>query len=373
MSWSPEHPFNALPPLPPRGDVETRAVLKSTIEARAALAELNAAARQLANPAVVINAIPLLEAQASSQIENIVTTTDELFAATATSHALLEEASAAVRETLRYRSALRVGFDSLGSRPISTQTAVGICSQIRGHEVRVRDGEVYIGNPLTRERVYTPPSTPDVIQGLLDNWSLFVNSGARERSDIDDLDPVVRMALAHYQFEAIHPFTDGNGRTGRILNVLMLCDAQLLELPLLYLSREIIATKDEYYQRLLDVTQHGAWEEWLVYFVEQVRRSGERTLSLVQELTRLHEDLTTHTRTVTGTANADLASVLMEQPYARTKNVTDRCGVSRPTATRWMKSLVATGVLDEVKVGREVLYLNTRMLEVLSGIASLNE
>lgn len=369
MTWVAETPFNALAVLPPSETLETRAVLKATIEARSAIAMLNAASKQLSNPSVVINAIPLLEAQASSEIENIVTTTDELFAANAVSPSQLEEASPAVRETLRYRSALRVGFESLKTRPLSAQTAKEICSCIRGHEVPFRNSEVFIGNPSTRERIYTPPSSAQVISDLLTNWGSFVNAGQGPEDFSDGLDPIVRMAVAHYQFEAIHPFTDGNGRTGRILNVLMLCDAGLLDLPLLYLSREIIATKDEYYRNLLAVTSENAWEQWLIYFIEQVRRSGLRTLELVTRLTDLHAELTAVTRDVTGTANADLASVLMEQPYARTKDVIGKCGVSRPTATNWLKSLVDAGVLSSLKIGRDVLYVNRPMLDILAGVA----
>ena len=370
MAWTAESPYDDLAMLPPQEELETRAVLKATIEARAAIAMLDAAARQLSNPSVVINAIPLLEAQASSQIENIVTTTDELFAANAVSNAQWEDASPAVRETLRYRSALRVGFERLVDQPLSGQIAKDICSCIRGYDVPFRSSEVFIGNPVTRERLYTPPTRGESISELLKNWGDFVNAGHGPEDRQDGLDPIVRMAVAHYQFEAIHPFTDGNGRTGRILNVLMLCDAGLLELPLLYLSREIIATKDEYYRNLLAVTADGAWEQWLLYFIEQVRRSGQRTLELVRSLTSLHSDLTELTRTVTGTANADLASVLMEQPYARTRDVIAQCSVSRPTATNWLKQLVAADVLSSVKIGRDVLYINKRMLEIMSGMAS---
>lgn len=368
MIWDVNIPFDALPTLPPNFELETRKVLKATIEARAALAHLDAAAQNLSNPAVIINAIPMLEAQASSAIENIVTTTDELFAADAIGKAIGDSGSPAVRETLRYRSALRAGFDHVTQRPLAAGAALEICSVIRGHRVALRSGEVFIGNPVTRQRIYTPPASVDAIENLLDNWSQFANEGNAPGRSEETLDPIVRMAVAHYQFEAIHPFTDGNGRTGRILNVLMLCEAGLLKQPFLYLSGEIIATKDEYYERLLAVTSKGDWEGWLLYLIEQVRRSGVRTLGLVQSLSNLDLEITEIIREVTGTANADLAAVLMEQPYARVRNVTERCGVSRPTASRWMKGLVAANVLVEHRVGRELLYVNTRMLEVLSGV-----
>ena len=253
MAWNPEEPYNSLPLLPPKGEMETHRVLKATIEARAALARFDARARALPNPTVLINAIPLLEAQASSEIENIVTTTDELFSAVATD----STASPAVREALRYRTALRVGFDQVGSRPLTAGTAAEVCTVIRGHDEGFRRGEVFIGDPRSRRRVYTPPAGRESLEKLLDNWSAFLNEPS-------GLDPLVRMAVAHYQFEAIHPFTDGNGRTGRIMNILMLCDAGLLHLPLLYLSRYVIETKDEYYRLLGLVTSDEAWEEWLI-------------------------------------------------------------------------------------------------------------
>lgn len=355
MTWNPDAPYNELPALPPSVELETKAVLKSAIEARALLARLDASARSLPNASVLINAIPLLEAQASSEIENIVTTTDELFSA---SNGDDQAASPAAREALRYRTALRRGFEHLSRRPITTRTAIDICTTLRGHDVSVRTGEVYIGDPVARRRLYTPPDSPAVLATLLDDWSVFVNGG-------HDLDPLVRMAVAHYQFEAIHPFTDGNGRTGRILNVLMLCADGLLHLPILYLSRHIIETKDEYYRRLHAVTAEGAWESWVVYMLDAVRSTSERTLTLVERIVAVEEDLAARMRGVFGSVNQDLLRVLMEQPYCRTRNVIDRCGVSRPTATKWLKELSRAGVLAEIRAGREVLYINVRMMQVL--------
>jgi Fic family protein len=355
VAWDPERPYNDLPALPPAVEVETRSILKATIEARDVLGRLDASARALPNADVLINAIPLLEAQASSEIENIVTTTDELFSA-----ASLDDpaASPEAREALRYRTALRRGFEYIGDRPITRRTAISICATLRGHEADVRSGEVFIGDPASRRRVYTPPDQPEALSRLLDNWTDFVN-GAR------DLDPLVRMALAHYQFEAIHPFTDGNGRTGRILNVLMLCADGLLHLPILYLSRHIIETKDEYYRRLNEVTSAGAWEPWVGYMLEAIRQTSGRTLDLVSRITEVEREVADASRRSLGSANRDLIRVLMEQPYARTRDVIASCHVSRPTATKWLKQLAADGLLAERRVGREVLYVNVRMMGVL--------
>lgn len=349
-------PHNGLPLLPPAVELESHAVLKATIAARAALARFDARAQALPNPTVLINAIPLLEAQASSEIENIVTTTDELFTAAVTDVG----ATSATREALRYRTALYAGWETIGRRPLTAATAEQVCMVIRGHDEGVRRGEVFIGDPVSRQRIYTPPAGREVLSRLLDNWSEFVNA----RTDID---PLVRMAVAHYQFEAIHPFTDGNGRTGRILNVLMLCDAGLLQLPLLYLSRYIIETKDEYYRLLRAVTLDGAWEQWVTYIVRGVEATAERTTTVVEGVSEVQDELLAVIREAVGSANHDLLTVLMEQPYARMRDVVDRCGVSRPTASRWLRALVGVGALREVRVGREVLFVNSSLMNVLRG------
>jgi Fic family protein len=227
--WRPDRPWNDLPRLPPRVELEPKAVLKQCVTARAALAELKQAAELIPNPAMLVNTLPTLEARASSEIENIVTTADKLF-----QHARAEgSADPATREALRYRAALLEGVRALGKRPLSTRIAEAICTQIKGAETTVRKVP---GTALTRasgEAVYTPPEGEALLRELLANWERFLHAD-------DALDPLVRMAVAHYQFEAIHPFTDGNGRTGRVLNSLFLVEQGLLPLPILYLSRYII-------------------------------------------------------------------------------------------------------------------------------------
>jgi len=174
------------------------------------------------------------------------------------------------------------------------------------------------------------------------------------------------MAVAHYQFEAIHPFTDGNGRTGRVMNVLMLCDAGLLHLPLLYLSRYIFESKDEYYRLLRLVTSEGSWEDWVLYVVEGVRATSLRTCELVDRIEDVQHSVLDAVRSVVGSANHDLVALLMEHPYARSLDVMERCGVSRPTAAKWLRGLVAEGTLHELRVGRQVLFINQPMMSVLT-------
>jgi len=328
-------------------------VLKATIASRAALAELDARSRALSNPAILVGTIPMLEARASSEIENIVTTTDELFVAAAT-----DDGTPSTREALRYRHALSTGLETLGTRPLTAATAGVVCAAIRGHDEGFRRGEVYIGDPATRRRIYTPPAGREALSALLDNWSSYLN-------DADDVDPLVRMAVAHYQFEAIHPFSDGNGRTGRIMNVLMLCDAGLLDLPLLYLSRYIIETKDDYYRLLLEVTSDGAWEPWLLYMLEGVRSTSVWTLGIVDRIEAVHREVVDTLRGVLGVVNQDFVELLMARPYVRSVDVMSACGVSRPTAVKWIRLLENAGLVGEVSVGRNVLYLNKPLMKVL--------
>jgi Fic family protein len=357
MVWNPDVPFNDLPPLPPRDiDLEPKSVLKAAIEARAALATLAQAGQLLPNPTVLTNAVPLLEAQASSEIENIVTTADELF-----KHADSGGGDHATKEALRYRSALFAGVDSTRERPLTAGTASLICSQLQGREMAVRAVPgTRIANPTTREIVYAPPEGAEVIRGKLAAWEKFVHAQ-------DDLDPLVRMAVAHYQFEAIHPFHDGNGRTGRILNILMLIEAGLLDEPILYLSRAIIGRKHDYYRLLRAVTAENAWIEWIHYMLDVVRESATSTARKISSIRKCQDQIAERARSATiGGRDAQLLAVLFEQPYCRISTVVERCEVSRQTASTWLHALVDAGLLHDAKVGRERLFVNHEFLEVLT-------
>jgi Fic family protein len=217
-----------------------------------------------------------------------------------------------------------------------------------------------IANPVTREVIYAPPEGSQVIRELLSDWERFIHAG-------DDLDPLVRMAVAHYQFEAIHPFHDGNGRTGRVLNILMLVEAGLLHAPILYLSRTIIARKNDYYRLLLAVTADGAWEEWILFMVDAVRESATSTSRKIAAIRTCQNDIAERARDASrGGRDAQFLDLLLEQPYCRISTVVDRCDVSRQTASGWLHALVAAGLLRDVKVGREVLFVNHQFLDVLT-------
>jgi Fic family protein len=357
MAWNPEIPFNDLPPLPPRGmDLEPKAILKATIEARTALATLTQAGQSLPNPNALIHAVPLLEAQASSEIENIVTTADELFRY-ADSHG----GDHATKEALRYRSALFAGVEAIRTRPLSTQTAAMICSRIQGRDVDVRTAHgTRIANPMTREIVYAPPEGADVIHEMLADWERFAHAE-------DDLDPLVRMAVAHYQFEAIHPFHDGNGRTGRIVNILMLIEAGVLDDPILYLSRSIIARKNDYYSLLRAVTAEGAWLEWIHFMLDVVCESATSATRKIGSIRTCQQDTAKRARAATpGGRDGQFLAMLFEQPYCRISTVVDRCDVSRQTASTWLHALVDADLLHVIKVGRERLFVNHEFLDVLT-------
>jgi Fic family protein len=357
VSWSPEVPFNDLPSLPPPGlDLEPKAVLKATVEARAAMATLAQAGQLLPNPNILIHAVPLLEAQASSEIENIVTTADELF-----KHVDSGGGDHATKEALRYRSALFAGVASIRNRPLTAATAAQICSELQGREMAVRAVPgTRIANPTTREIIYSPPEGADLIREKLSAWERFVHAE-------DDLDPLVRMAVAHYQFEAIHPFHDGNGRTGRVINILMLIQAGLLDEPILYLSRAIIARKNDYYRLLRDVTAEDAWIDWILYMLDIVRESATSTIRKIAAIRSCQEDIAERARAATpGGRDAQFLAVLFEQPYCRIHLVAERCDVSRQTASTWLHALVGAGLLADIKVGRERLFVNHEFLDVLT-------
>lgn len=364
MDWRADRPYNDLPSLPPASEIETKPILKAAIEARAALASLEQAAAGLPNPTVLINSIPILEAQASSEIENIVTTTDDLFRFAEDEDAATNPAT---REALRYRTALFEGFRRAQSRPLSANTAIEICSIIQQREMPLRSRPgTFIGNPVTHEAIYTPPDDPKVITALLTNWERFVHES-------DDLDPLIVMAAAHYQFEAIHPFEDGNGRTGRVMNVLVLVAAGLISQPILYLSRYIIETKGTYYRLLQGVTADQDWQAWILYMLEGIRQTALFTLRKIAAIRELQHEFHEQLRDIQGTANADLLQLLFEQPYARIASVMAGCGISRPTATGWLNTLAEAGLLSKRKAGRELLYVNVRFMELLTRSEPVDE
>lgn len=217
-----------------------------------------------------------------------------------------------------------------------------------------------IANPATRQVIYAPPEGAELIHQKLTDWERFIHAD-------DDLDPLIRMAVAHYQFEAIHPFHDGNGRTGRVLNILMLIQAGLLDDPVLYLSRAIIARKNDYYHLLRAVTAEGAWIEWILFMLDVVQESASSTTRKIGSIQSCQSDIAHRARSATqGGRDARFLAALSEQPYCRIATIVERCDVSRQTASSWLHALTAAGVLRGLRVGREVLFVNHQFLEVLT-------
>jgi Fic family protein len=353
--WRPDQPFNLLPLLPPKVDLETPRLLKQCIPARTAVAELKHAAEFIPNQSLLINTLPLLEAQASSEIENVITTTDRLFEF----REMDENADAPTKEALRYSQALLEGYGSLRERPLTTRTAEEICSRIKGAQMRVRHGP---GTALARGQaiVYTPPIGENLLRSLLANWERFLHQTT-------EIDPLIRMAVGHYQFEAIHPFTDGNGRTGRILNSLFFISEDLLTLPILYLSRYIIQHKADYYHLLREVTSAQAWEEWIMFMLKGVEETALWTVGKIAAIRKLQAHTVEYVRTrVPKVYSHELLNLIFELPYCRIQNLTARNIAGRQTASVYLKELVKLSVLEEKPVGREKLFIHPKLMRLLT-------
>jgi Fic family protein len=355
--WRPESPYNSLPLLPPNVDLETKAILKRCIPARAALAELKQAAELIPNQGALINTLPILEAQASSEIENIVTTVDRLFQVRETG----TTPDPMTKEALGYSDALLDGYNTLTDRPLSTSTAERICTKIKGLEMRVRriPGTALAKQP-SGEVIYTPPVGEDLLRNLLANWEKFLHESK-------ELDPLIRLAVAHYQFEAIHPFTDGNGRTGRILNNLFIVQEGLLTLPILYLSRYLIRYKADYYRHLLGVTKESAWEPWILFVLNGIEETAVWTNQKVAAIRRLLDHTASFVRTkLPKIYSWDLILLTFERPICRIADLVEAGIAERQTASRYLKELSSIGVLREQGAGREKFFVHVRLMDLLT-------
>jgi len=358
--FNPELPYNSLPDLPPAGaQIETTEVLKKCIKARVALAELKQAAELIPNSAVLVNAIPLLEARASSEIENIVTTTDKLF-----EYADINEdrADAATKEALRYRTALYEGSKMVQRGMLTTDMAIQVCSTIKGQELDIRsESGTRLKNRATGKVIYTPPEGQKLLQAKLDNWADFM----QRRTEFD---PLVRLAVQHYQFEAIHPFADGNGRTGRILNILFLVQHGLLNSPILYLSRYIISHKAAYYRLLQNVTSEQEWIPWIMFVLEGVEDTCSWTTDKIKAIRELMEHTAEYVQAkLPKIYTWELVELLFKQPYCRISNLVSSGVAKRQTASVYLKQLSDAGILKEIKSGRENIFVHPKYIELLTG------
>ena len=358
--FDPSLPYNELPDLPPPIEqIESTQILKRCINARVALAELKQAAELIPNSAVLVNALPLLEARASSEIENIVTTTDKLFEFADIAE---DKADAATKEALRYRTALYEGTKMVSRGMLSTDMAIQICSTVKGIELDIRaESGTTLKSRMSGEVIYTPPVGQKLLIEKLDNWARFMHEAT-------DIDPLVRMAVQHYQFEAIHPFVDGNGRTGRILNILFLLQHGLLDSPILYLSRYIIQNKAAYYRLLKTVTHEQDWAPWIFFILDGVEETCTWTTDKIKSIRELMDHTAEFVQgKLPKTYSRELVEVLFKQPYCRIGNLVDAGIAKRQTASVYLKQLCDIGVLDEVKSGRETLFVHPKYIELLTG------
>ncbi|WP_372827985.1 Fic family protein [Polaromonas sp.] len=358
MSFDRAIPYNALPALPPVVELETKAVLKQVVVARTALAELKGIARLLPNQGVLIQAVGLQEAKISSEIENIVTTDDALYRGFANDG---EGSDPKTKEVLHYKDALWQGYQWVkqDNMPLTTRLFDTLYQVVKQADDGVRRlPGTRLANPAG-QTIYTPPEGEGVIRDKLGNLERFINEPS-------ELDPLVRLAVMHYQFEAIHPFPDGNGRVGRILNILYLISEKLLDVPILYLSRYIIEHKGDYYRGLSGVTEDAKWEAWVLYMLRAVestaRLTGERILAILE----LKQAATAKAESVLPKVQVPaILDVVFRHPYCKVKFLEQAGLGSRPTCTKYLRALVGAGLLREQPVWRENYFINDAFFDAL--------
>lgn len=354
-----------LPALPPPVALETVPVLKSLNRASRALADLKGQATAIPNQGILIDTLALQEAKASSEVENIVTTQDELFQADVFPH---DPKSLAAKEVARYRDALRLGHRRLIDTGglILNSTLIEIFRLLKGRDdaFRVTPGTA-LKNEKSGEIVFVPPQDANEIIRLMTDLERFVNDDA-----LSDLDPLIKMALIHHQFESIHPFPDGNGRIGRILNVLYLTRTGLLDIPILYLSRHITRHKADYYRLLQAVRDDGAWEDWVIFMLDAVADTAATTVHLVEGIGTQMRDTKHRLRSEWPKLySQDLLNNLFRHPYTRIEYVQNELGITRQTAARYLDTLAANGFVEKHRAGKSNYYINTALVQLLMTVS----
>ncbi len=352
-----KNPYNDLPLLPPTKDIETKKILRKTISAGRVLAQLNGTLLNLPNPTLFLDTIYLQEAKASSEVENIITTNDELYRSFVADKKI---ENLSTKEVLSYKKALWLGLEELKAKPfITTNLCIKIVQCIKQNNASIR---VTPGTTLSNNRgeiIYTPPSGETIIREKLANLEKFIN----EESNID---PLIKMALLHYQFEAIHPFVDGNGRTGRILLLLYLKLSGLLEVPAIYLSEYIIQNKNDYYTKLRGVTENENWEDYILYMLDMIEQTASKGLKRLNLITQAIEEMSTNIKTkLPKMYSKDLVEILFRLPYTKRQNLIDDNLGNAKTVGNYLIALEQNGILESVKVGKEKLYLNQKLLKIL--------
>jgi Fic family protein len=345
--------------LPINIEFETQKILKKLIESNKALAELKGIAHTIPNQTILINALALQEAKDSSEIENIVTTHDELYRSIISNTNI----SNAVKEVKRYREALYFGYERVKEKQLLLKRDIVHIQEILEENnagIRTQSGTT-LKNALTGKVVYVPPQEYETIQILMDNLECYINDNSLDKSD-----PLVKMAIIHYQFESIHPFYDGNGRTGRIINILYLILNNLLDLPILYLSSYIIRTKEEYYNLLSSVRVNNDWEEWILYILEGIKQTALESVKKIKDIRNLIQDTKNELREKCPKLySKDLLEILFKHPYTKINFLVTELGITRKTASLHLKAIEEVGILESVKIGRDVYFINKKLFNLL--------
>ncbi len=358
-------PYNSLPLLPPVAELDNKSILKKAIKANKALARLEGSARSLPNQHMLITSILMQEAKWSSEIENIATTNDEIYEAISSDAAIKNPA---LKEVIDYNEALWTGYEEIKKGGfLNTNLFIKLNKIFKDNQggIRTTTG-TKIQNTNTKEIIYTPPETERVIRDLLKNFEDYIYN------DEDDLDALIKMAVLHYQFEAIHPFYDGNGRTGRILNILYLVQQELLRLPVLYLSKFIIENKKDYYRLLREVTEKQAWQPWIEYILEGIETTAQFTQqkidSIIQTMHETGEEIRTQLPEI---YSKELLEILFSQPYCKRKFLANAGIAGLKTAGQYLSKLEDKGFLQSTRSGKEKLYINQRLYRILKNEPTL--
>jgi Fic family protein len=355
-----------IPKLPFADDVETKAVLKQAAKAHRRLAELKGVALTIPNEQILISTLTLQEAKDSSAIENIITTHDEIFKAELYIENLR---SPAAKEVQSYANALRKGFGLVRKNKILTNSFIlQIQEELEQNKAGFRKlPGTALKNQQTGETVYMPPQDPEEILGFMQNLEAFIND-----DDMSDLDPLIKLAIIHHQFESIHPFYDGNGRTGRIINILYLVTKDLLDLPVLYLSRFVIENKGEYYRLLQAVRDNNEWEDWVLFMLRGIEQTALQTISLIENIKILMMDYKKRIRSqFPKIYSQELLNSLFSHPYTKIEFVEESLGITRKTASSYLKTLVKANYLELIKIGRSNFYLNKPLYELFLNVPEL--
>ena len=343
--------------LPPKTDIETKKVLKKAIQSNRALAKLNGVAKIIPNSQILINSLVLQEAKDSSEIENIITTHDELYRASVD----ISNISNETKEVQNYSKALLLGYSLVkDNKLLLKRYIVAIQKELEQNDAGIRrQSGTVLKNEKTGEVIYTPPQEFEIVDKLMNNLERYIN-------EPNDIDPLVNMAIIHHQFESIHPFYDGNGRTGRIMNILYLILNDLIDIPILYLSRYIINNKADYYRLLQEVRTENKWEEWIMYMLDGVEVTSLETIELINNIKELIDETKYKIKELLPRLySKDLVEVIFMHPYTKIDFMVENLGITRQTASRQLKEIEKIGILEIIQIKNSKYFINIELYAML--------